>query len=360
MSVARILLLMDNRGDSNWGSQATTNALATLLQTRFPGAELRGLPRSACRPEGQIKRSLATWLVQKGSSWAVDTLSAPWRDQFEWADLVVVNGEGTLHPQPQALRWICTVTALAKRYSKPYWIVNSSLKCLGDPTQALFAEFFKGADHVAAREPVSFREMTALTPSAVQAADCAWLTELAPVEEARRILSKVGIDGRFAVMTGSASVHKWPIEHQRSVVKALWKRDISVVYMYSDNKDEGVAYRLEWAFNLGVRNLTHKEVTYRQLTTIQSLAEIVVGGRFHPTILAALVGTPFVAVPSNTHKMSGVMEMLGTPELLCDFSSLDQVIPTINQVLDNRDDWSLRLRERAQEIVPLAHHNVKT
>jgi polysaccharide pyruvyl transferase WcaK-like protein len=354
MSVARILLLMDNRGDSNWGSQATTNSLVMLLQTRFPGAELRGLPRSACRPEGQIKRTLATWLVQKGSSWAVDALSAPWRDQFEWADLVVVNGEGTLHPQPQALRWICTVTALAKRYSKPYWIVNSSLKCLGDPTQPLFAGLFKGADHVAAREPVSFREMTALTPSAVQAADCAWLTDPAPESEARAIVSSAGIVGRFAVMTGSASVHKWPIEHQTSVVDALRARGLDVLYTFSDKKDESIAGQL------GLTAITHNEADYRQLTTVQSLAEIVVGGRFHPTILSALVGTPFVAVPSNTHKMAGVMEMLGTPELLCDFSSLDKVVPTINRVLDDRMEWSERLFKKSREIAPLAYLNVKT
>lgn len=354
MSVARILLLMDNRGDTNWGSQATTNSLVGLLQARFPGAELRGLPRSACRPNGQIRRSLATWLVQKGSNWAVDALSATWRDQFEWADLVVVNGEGTLHPQPQALRWVCTVSELAKRYHKPYWVVNCSLKCLGDPTQELFAEFFMGAQHVAAREPVSFREMTALTPSAVQAADCAWLTSPAPEHEAREILSKAGVEGRFAVMTGSASVHKWPIEHQREVVETLKSRDLDVVYTFSDKKDEGIAEQLS------LKRVTHKEADYRQLTTIQSLAEIVVGGRFHPTILSALVGTPFVAVPSNTHKMAGVMEMLGAPELLCDFNSLETVTPTINAVLDAREDWSLRLRSKAEEIAPLAHLNVKT
>jgi polysaccharide pyruvyl transferase WcaK-like protein len=354
MSVARILLLMDNRGDSNWGSQATTSSLVTLLQARFPGAELRGLPRTACRPEGQVKRSLATWLVQKGSPWAVDALSAGWRDQFEWADLVVVNGEGTLHPQPQALRWVCTVSALAKRYHKPYWVVNCSLKCLGDPSQALFAEFFKGADHVAAREPVSFREMVALAPHAVQAADCAWLTEPAPVDEARLVLSKAGVEGPFAAMTGSASVHKWPIEHQRSVVDALRARGLAVVYTFSDKKDAGIAEQL------GLPAVTHREADYRQLTTVQSLAEIVVGGRFHPTILSALVGTPFVAIPSNTHKMSGVMEMLGTPELLCDFASLERVIPTINAVLDAREDWSRRLRERSKEIAPLARYNVKT
>ena len=91
---------------------------------------------------------------------------------------------------------------------------------------------------------------------------------------------------------------------------------------------------------------------------MQSLAQILVGGRFHPTILAALVGTPFVAVPSNTHKMAGLMEMLGAQGLLCDFASLDRVVPTINKVLDDRGFWSERLKEAAAECAKLAPLNV--
>jgi polysaccharide pyruvyl transferase WcaK-like protein len=357
MATARILLLMDNRADTNWGSQATTTALVSLLASRFPGAEIRGVPRSACRPENGIKRSLATALVQKGSRWALDALTRPWRQDFEWADLVVVNGEGTLHPQPQALRWVCSVTQLARQLKKPYWVVNCSLKCRGDKTEPLFAAFLKGADHVAAREPVSYREMVAIGADAVQAADCAWLTQPAPVEEARTILTREGVETKFAVMTGSASIHKWPIEHQRAVADALWKRELRVVYTYSDMKDADSAYKL--GFDGRAPMVTHKEASFQQLTAIQSLAEIVVGGRFHPTILAALVGTPFVAVPSNTHKMSGLMEMLDAHELLCDFSSLDKVIPTVNKVLDEREKWSTHLSTRAREIAPLAQKNVK-
>jgi polysaccharide pyruvyl transferase WcaK-like protein len=198
--------------------------------------------------------------------------------------------------------------------------------------------------------------MVAIGADAVQAADCAWLTEPAPAEEARAILAKAGVEGKFAVMTGSASVHKWPIEHQNRVVDALWQRGLRVVYAFSDKKDESVAHNGGIS---GVCVVTHKDATFRQLTTIQSLAEIVVGGRFHPTLLAALVGTPFVAVPSNTHKMSGLMELLDARELLCDFSSLDKVIPTINKVLDDHGSWSQRLKSNAHAQIAHSRLNVK-
>jgi polysaccharide pyruvyl transferase WcaK-like protein len=197
--------------------------------------------------------------------------------------------------------------------------------------------------------------MVAIGANAVQAADCAWLTQPGSVEQARSILAKAGVEGKFAVMTGSASVHKWPVEHQKAVVQTLCDRGMSVLYTYSDRKDEPVSRAL------GTEHVvTDRESSFAQLTTIQSLAEIVVGGRFHPTILAALVGTPFVAVPSNTHKMSGLMEMLGAQKLLCDFSSLEKVVPTINKVLDEREKWSAQLSSKAKEIAPLAHQNVRT
>ncbi len=360
MGVARILLLMDNRGDDNWGSQATTNALVGLLVERFPGAEVRGVPRSKCRPKGQIKRWLATTLApgligESPSNWALGALASSWEREVKWADLVVVNGEGTLHPQPQAIRWICATTALVRRHAKPLWVVNCSLKCRGDETEPLFRAFFIAAEHVAAREPVSFEEMRAVGIAATQAADCAFLTQPAPEDETREILDRAGVRRPFAVMTGSASIHKWPLGHQREVLQSLKDQGLDVLYTFSDRRDADNARLLG-----DLPTVSNHEATFAQLTTIQSQAEILVGGRFHPTILAALVGTPFVAVPSNTHKMSGLMQMLGAEQLLCDFTTLDRVVPTIMSVLQHRDEWSRRLRESATAQVDQAKLNVKT
>jgi polysaccharide pyruvyl transferase WcaK-like protein len=155
-------------------------------------------------------------------------------------------------------------------------------------------------------------------------------------------------------MTGSASVKKWSLDHQRSIVSHLQSKGLQVLYTHSDRHDVANYANLE----LDIPVVSHKEATYQQLTTIQGLAEVLVGGRFHPSILAALVGTPFVALPSNTHKMIGVMEMLDAKELLCDFQSLDKVVPTIDLVLNKRDHWSERLRNAANKTAPLARFNV--
>lgn len=359
MGVSRILLLMDNRGDANWGSQATTNALVGLLNERFPGAEIVGVPRSAARPQNSYTRRLATKralrLVDgRGSDWALDTLTKSWRDKFANADLVVVNGEGTLHPQPQAQRWICSIVGLARKFKKPYWIVNCSIMCRGDKTEWIYKTLLDEAQHFSVREPASFREVQAMGVKVTQAADCAFLTQPAPESEVRAIIEKAGITGPFAVMTGSASVKKWDIDHQCAIVAALQEEGLQVLYTHSDRHD--VTNFANLGLNIPV--VSHEEATYQQLTTIQGLAEIVVGGRFHPSILAALVGTPFIALPSNTHKMMGVMEMLDAQDLLYDFNSLEKVIPAIKQVLQNREERGQKLKQAAEKTAPLARLNV--
>src|SRR5687767_11885215 len=99
---------MDNRGDANWGSQATTNGLVSLLEERFPEAKIVGLPRSVAKPEGRARKWTEKWAPQVMRSgrydsfkgrWVMKKLTASWEQEYADADLVVVNGEGTLHPQ---------------------------------------------------------------------------------------------------------------------------------------------------------------------------------------------------------------------------------------------------------------------
>ncbi len=359
MKVEKILLLMDNSRDSNWGSQATTAMLIELLKKRFGGAEVRGVPRTKCRPHGNLRRSACTWLAPQlvssgGPCWVLDALAREWIDDFEWADFVVVNGEGTMHPQPQAIRWITSIVALARKFKKPYWVVNCSIQCIGDKTQPLFEVFFKESSYVAVREVESHRELSSLGVLATLAADCAFLAGPSSESEAREILQRVGVTGPFAVMTGSASVRKWPIEHQREVVAFLKAQGMAVLYSHSDIKDEENRRQI----SLVLPAVSHRDTTYQQLIAIQSLAQVLVGGRFHPTIFAAKYGIPFVALQSNTHKMSGLMEMLGCQELLHQFSDLAQVIPTVKRVLSSRDEWSKRLVAASVPLIDAAKLNV--
>lgn len=167
-------------------------------------------------------------------------------------------------------------------------------------------------------------------------------------------MDRLGIRRPFAVMTGSASIAEWPLESQCAAVETLQEAGLDILYTASDPKDEANFARLGADITLA----THRDMDFRMLTAVQREAEIVVGGRFHPTILAALVGTPFVAVPSNTQKMSGLMEMLGAEALLCPFEESARLPEVIRGVLAQRPAWSDRLRARSADLANLAGLNV--
>jgi polysaccharide pyruvyl transferase WcaK-like protein len=60
----------------------------------------------------------------------------------------------------------------------------------------------------------------------------------------------------------------------------------------------------------GAIELCHATSEAEWLSAIAS-AKLLVSGRFHYSIAAACLGTPFIALDSNTPKMDGLMQMLG-------------------------------------------------
>ena len=60
----------------------------------------------------------------------------------------------------------------------------------------------------------------------------------------------------------------------------------------------------------GTIELCHATSEAEWLSAIAS-AKLLVSGRFHYSIAAACLGTPFIALDSNTPKMDGLMQVLG-------------------------------------------------
>lgn len=358
----RILLLMDNRGDANWGSQATTNGLVSLLKERFPDATLTGLPRNVAKPNGHARKWTEKWapeVMRSGKydsikgKWVMRKLTASWEKEYESADLVVVNGEGTLHPQRQTRRWLPVLDYLHKKHRKPLWVVNSTIAYKDHEDAWQFQQVLRHADRLVVRDEYSHRELAADGIESTLAADCAYVSEPATEETSREILAKVGVTGEFAVFTGSATIKHWPLDVQKQIVEKLRSVGLQVVYTSSNREDDEVVRQLG-----SIPLITHREVDFRELMAIQGLARILVGGRYHPTILAALMGTPFVAFTSNTFKMPALMEVLKSEELLIQSGDLGRTLAMIDKVLDEREVYGYRLKESARAQAPLARRNV--
>jgi len=360
----KILLLMDNRGDSNWGSQATTTKLVHALKEQFPGAEIQGVRRKAAGIRG-ISRKLAEailpWSLRLGS-WndpitclALRLCTKGWQHLIDWPDLIVMNGEGTLHSQGQVKRWLPLAAWLKQRRGCPLWVVNTSIELEDRSYTRLFRVALSYADRVVVREPFSAEVARDLGVEAEVSADCAFLATPDEDFDVDAFLERIGVKKPFAIVTGSAVGKYWQPSDARSVLDSARKRGLDLLFAASTGDDRDLYTRLALQLPLvGERDLT----PYQYMSLIRE-AEVMIGGRFHPSIFAAKVGTPFVASESNTHKMPGTMQLLGTPELLVPISDPARQAAMLDHILANRADYSEKLRRRAAELACVAKRNAE-
>lgn len=350
-----ILLLMDNRGDSNWGSQATTNQLVHLLRSEYPGCEVRGLPRSAARPSSGLTRRLtecvAPRAAQRGvfsggiAGVAFNALTSGMTDLLEWCDTIVVNAEGTLHPQRQTLRWVPALLWIRSHVRKPMWIVNCSVQFVGSPTEELYKKLLTGAECFVVREPVSYREAQAAGISAVQGADCAFKTVPLSTINVSKVRQKYTEGQPYIVMTGSATVKHWPLEAQISLIRFALEAGRRVIYASSTQEDLGNYRALAKRINLPL--VSDSQLDYQEFAGLLAQADGLIGGRFHPLILSAVAGTPFLAFGSNTHKMAGIVEMLGCRDMLFEMQDVTSQKRGLRKLFDDGPNLGSALRDAA-------------
>ncbi len=333
-SKKQVVLLLDNRLDENWGSQATTTELVRGLQATYPGATINGIRRTEIRDP--------KWAFSLGYRWAPRGPISNWRDPLgkvgarllmrKWqsalenADLVVVNGEGTLHPQPQAFAWLSIIDKILASRKCPVWVVNCSIE-LGDGSMSgLLDRVLTRVDRLVLREPVSFRLAIERGWNAELGTDCAFLAAADSGERVSSWLSNQGIQGEFAVVTGSANAGAWAIESVREWIQALMQRNLKIVFAASTPTDHRLYERLE----LDCPLFSSKEIDHLAMISLIGRASLHVGGRFHPTIFAACAGTPFVCIDGETHKMFALMELLGTPGQLFSPEDANGITGAIN------------------------------
>jgi polysaccharide pyruvyl transferase WcaK-like protein len=361
----RIALLMDNRRDENWGSQATTTALVRLLQDAYPGAEIVGVSRSATRPRNGLTRRLVERLAPQvalrdawGSAagrWCAQQLVGSWLPTVRGADLIVVNGEGTLHSQKQTLRWLPALACVADFAAAPLWIVNTTIEVEIPSHRPLFSRVLQKADRLVVREPYSYDVAKSLGAAPIAGADCALLADGAEDAEVDSLLQSIGVGPEFAVMTGSAVVERWNPDAQAAIAREVLGAGLDVVYVASTGEDRRNHSR---AFaSLRVPMLTNDDVGYRAIVGLIRRAKIFVGGRFHLIIFAAKAGTPFVAVPSNTHKTVGLLRLLSAEDRLFEMADGGGQLKCVRSTLASGCSRASEVQRRAERLAAFASRN---
>ena len=333
---ARVALLNDTTHWYHWGCNGTSTAITTTLRER--GYAVDALPISGMYGLSAGPRSLEEFddphcfrRFSAANAWALREL--------EGADTIVINGEGSLHGLNDYVMNLLYLAYISKTFlAKPVQLVNHS--CYPDGLTAandsepwrLYRKVYAAADFVALREPESHGLMTQAGITATLSFDCLPLSirRLAPAPERRG--DEIVIAGSVASREGD--LRAWIAFAERMAMAGMNVRVLTGASMLPAADDLAFAHALKHGAPRVVE-LVEADSLEWWLETL-ARAAVVVSGRFHHTIAAATLGTPFVLLDSNTPKNTGLARVLGSPLPL----SLDA--PDLAEQLTARTEDALR------------------
>jgi Polysaccharide pyruvyl transferase len=356
-TVACLRALLASRGMTclrshpvGFGEQRFRQSASPLTPTRSRfGLRLRGwLGRQAAVP---IEKKTLGWdrpsLPFDRTAWetAALQLERDYDNFFTDVDVVVINGEGTIHHNlPGAAALVAWARAAARR-GLTVLTVNCTIQAL-DPF--LLDALFAASKRVAVREAWTFNDLQQHGYVSIQASDALFVwPDLAPgapstppVSNRRRCVYSPGVLAAADAMT--ESIVGLQIQE---MVKAGW----AVSYLtieFEDERFEAIARRA------GASIYPLRRWTPAGLISMLREHDLVVSGRYHVIIFAWLAGRPVVPMMSNSWKVEGLLEMAGISP-----SSVHSPFPPLDV---NSRNWLLPEVAAIDRLRSLALRNTET
>lgn len=306
-----VALLNDTSAWYHWGCTATSCAIHKRI--RQLGFDLSAVPILATYQVPTVPATLGQFDDPRFFQQACSENPAIFR-AIQSADVLVINGEGTIHHTTRPCIVLLYAAHAAKRYlGKPVHVINHSaypshtLESADWPARCLYQVAYRDLDFVAIREHRSREIMQRLGIASQLSFDCLPLTLAEDHPASYRRADKV------IVLAGSVA---WPPERMADVaryIRTMRQAGYAVRVLVGAQ-----AFPAQDDENF-IRCLRQQGPPEWELVQARSLpqwfdcigsASVLVSGRFHHTIAAACLGVPVVLLESNTPKMQALAEVL--------------------------------------------------
>lgn len=273
-------------------------------------------------------------------------------------DLVIVNGEGSLHHSSKAARAIAAVPAWAASHSLPAFLVNSVYQ----QNDAKILEGVKGFAKVWTRDVLSFE---ALEADGLEAAGTCDLT--LTIEPSAKLA-----EGRSLVLVTDSTLKKTNAE------LFGFSRRLKDSYYLPYRAEPPMPAGLAWDNSAALKRYRKRQrssrlqlsslarARYRNIiatpgeleTFVAGNVSLMVCGRYHAVTLALTMGVPFVALPSNSFKVEALLDeadlkhrlIKGSIEKLSSEELSDNFIPYTDDEVKKIEALLTRHRGVAEEM----------
>jgi polysaccharide pyruvyl transferase WcaK-like protein len=260
-------------------------------------------------------------------------------------DALVVNLEGTFHHHTVGALALGAVMAIAQRRGHPVWAVNGTVDGV---ERWLLRETLARVQYLAVREPRSRRWLAARGVRAVQAADCAFTTPVPPMDGSRSRFRRTALytPGVLARPDQTAQLDATTVlDH----LETLQRRGWDPVYLELEPAEAPLTAAVAGRGWPIVRTADAPWPAFLHLLTT---FDLVVSGRYHVLVFAASRGVPFIPLPSNTWKIEGLLDLLGSP------TSVVRTEEDLSAALDMNPEGIRVPPARLARCRALAHRNV--
>ena len=359
----KILLINYTGDEANHGCMATSRALIRLIREKYSHAAIRVQAIDYKKPERflflnaeGIDQLLPEYISHEGRSF----------DFFKWADVIILNGEGSIHEYDDptlnqlSIRKLLQVYAGKKIYNKKVHAVNQTIDYVDRDFGRLIKRCYEELDYVTVREPLSLNKAKEIgLLNARLSADAAFLLPEGSKKKAKMLLDKKGIkqDGFVCIFLSETILNCATSKFIRLIkkIKERFNRDILICA----TSDADVSYMEKVKNHMPVFTMG-LDLSPQDLIKLIECAGIVLSGRFHSCIFSFLADTPLLPFCSNTHKIEGLMESMGYPIRVYDYAEdpNDSLLNEMKNVLNNADTLKKNIKAKLPEMKALARLNI--
>jgi polysaccharide pyruvyl transferase WcaK-like protein len=228
---------------------------------------------------------------------------------LESAQLIVVNGEGTIHHDRIQGRWLLEIGEFAKNQSIPSVLLNATWDSNGIELVKLARAF----NLIAVRDSKSFVELQSFGIASEILPDLS----LYNTYSCRSILRKgIGFtdsaDRRTSINLDELRRH---CEDAKVIPIQYPGNDLVSVYkffrQYISYKDISAPLFLSRILFIRALQFYNRIDLDEDFLNCLSELKLLVSGRYHACTMAMLAGTPFIASGTNSHKITGLVEDVG-------------------------------------------------
>jgi hypothetical protein len=356
VSGPKICVINDCSDQVNYGAAALVDGLLSAIATAAPTATVLPIPSHwlidasfgfgafadggvglrqpvARFPDvaDQFDPVAAEWLAGRGGD------TAPFVERMAAADLVILNGEGSIYRTNLSAIRELFLAWFAKTHLGVDTVFVNGMIHLTDVMPilpAMVRKTFASLDAVAVREEPSHRNLAAYVPGVAASVFPDSAFTITPQDSrdgatAQRIRAQIGDDPFFCFDPGPMPVDE---DALRELIVRLQHQVPRAVLVSSAPADKYIEATARATGALYVGGLSD----YKEWMHVVADAQFLVSGRYHNPILAAIMGCPSVTFASTNHKVHGACEMLdGIIGVPFDSTDLRVCTPAIEQLAAN-------------------------